>query len=72
MIPGYRGADFPEDIQPRYQASFAAARCLFLEIVQTRLYHSLRRSLKDVRSIIDRSAELLSDLIELEAKRPLN
>lgn len=41
MVPGYRGVEFPENIQPRHEASFAAARTLFLEIFQGRLYHAL-------------------------------
>lgn len=41
MIPGYRGVEFPENIQPRHEASFAAAHSLFLDVFQGRLYHGL-------------------------------
>lgn len=41
MVPGYRGVEYPENIQPRHEASFAAARALFLEVFQGRLYHGL-------------------------------
>ena len=40
-IPGYRGSEFPENIQPRHNASFSAVHALFLEVFQGRLYHSL-------------------------------
>ena len=41
LIPGYRGVEFPENIQPRHESSFAAVRALFLELFQGRLYHAL-------------------------------
>ncbi len=41
MVPGYRGVEFPDNIQPRHESSFAAVRTLFLEIFQGRLYHAL-------------------------------
>jgi len=40
-VPGYRGVEFPDNIQPRHEASFAAVRTLFLDIFQGRLYHAL-------------------------------
>ena len=40
-VPGYRGVEFPDNIQPRHESSFAAVSTLFLEIFQGRLYHSL-------------------------------
>ncbi len=40
-IPGYRANEFPENIQPRHNSSFAATLALFLEVFQGRLYHSL-------------------------------
>lgn len=41
LIPGYRGVEFPDNIQPRHVSSFAAVRTLFLELFQGRLYHAL-------------------------------
>ena len=41
QTPGYRGQEFPENIQPRHDSSFAAVHALFLEVFQGRLYHSL-------------------------------
>ena len=41
LVPGYRGVDFPDNIQPRHESSFAAVRMLFLEVFQGRLYHAL-------------------------------
>ncbi len=40
-VPGYRGVEFPDNIQPRHESSFAAVRTLFLDIFQGRLYHAL-------------------------------
>jgi hypothetical protein len=41
LVPGYRGVEFPENIQPRHEASFAAIRTLFLDIFPGRLYHAM-------------------------------
>jgi len=40
-IPGYRGTEFPDYCQPRYELSSAVVRVLFLEIFQGKLYHAL-------------------------------
>lgn len=40
-VPGYRGVEFPDNIQPRHESSFSAVRTLFLDIFQGRLYHAL-------------------------------
>jgi len=40
-VSGYRGVEFPDNIQPRHESSFAAIRTLFLDIFQGRLYHAL-------------------------------
>ncbi len=41
LIPGFRGVEFPDNIQPRHESSLAAVRTLFLEVFQGRLYHAL-------------------------------
>lgn len=46
-IPGYRQTDFPEDIHPRHEQSFAAVRTLFLDVFPGRLYHTLNQIMMD-------------------------
>lgn len=47
LVPGYRGQDFPENLQPRHEGSLAAVNSLFMDIFQGRLYHALNMVMID-------------------------